>query len=87
MARRLILVRHAKAQVREAGLEDFDRMLTPAGQRSCAPAMEEAARHVLRDGRAPKRLALWSSPAARAWGTARVLADKLGLRVPEGPKS
>src|SRR5579871_6126255 len=70
--RRLILLRHAKAEARSAGLDDFDRALTERGRRDAA--LMGAV--LLREGLRPD-LAL-VSPARRTLETWRLAAEALG---------
>jgi phosphohistidine phosphatase len=74
--KRLTLVRHAKSSWKHAGLPDFDRPLNGRGREE-APEMGRrlAARGILPD-------IVVSSPAKRAWSTARKVARKIGF--PEG---
>lgn len=71
----LILIRHAKSVSPEAGLTDFDRILTTRGEQDA-----------IRIGRrlAELRLVfdqLLSSPAQRALQTARLIAGEVGYRA------
>lgn len=71
--RRLILLRHAQAQSGGAGLADFDRPLTEAGEQ-CLPRVAQRLRE--RDA-LPQRIL--SSSAVRALDTAHLLALALNL--------
>jgi len=68
----LTLIRHAKSSWNETGLTDRDRPLNDRGERD-APVM--GARLAASDIR-PSLLI--SSPAARAWTTARLVAAEIG---------
>lgn len=70
---RLTLVRHAKSSWADPGMRDFDRPLNRRGSRD-APAM---AQRVSELRRPPDHLV--SSPAVRAFTTADVFAQRLGL--------
>lgn len=72
--KKLILVRHAKSDWGNPGLDDFDRPLNERGKRD-APAM--AAR--LRDRKTGIDVLL-SSPAKRAAKTAKIFAETLGIK-------
>ena len=71
----LFLVRHAKSDWSDAGLADFDRPLNHRGERD-APQM---AAYLLGRGRVPQMIV--SSPAKRAYTTARVFAER--FEIPE----
>lgn len=71
---RLTLIRHAKSAWDDPALTDFQRRLSPRGQRD-APVM---AQRLLETRRLPDRLV--SSPAVRAVTTARVFAGALGIK-------
>ena len=72
---RLYIVRHGIAVERgAAGIEDDERPLTPKGERR----MMQVAKGLRRLRIAPDRLL--SSPLPRAWRTAELLAEPLGLR-------
>lgn len=71
----IILVRHAEAKAGGPGMDDMDRPLTKKGIRdfnSLIPALNQKTEKY-------KRIAVWSSPAARAKETAGLLRDSLGL--------
>ena len=71
----IILVRHAEAKAGGPGMDDMDRPLTKKGIRdfnSLIPALNQKTEKY-------KRMAVWSSPAARAKETACFLRDSLGL--------
>lgn len=72
MAKRLILLRHAKSSWKEAALADFDRPLSGRGKRD-APAM---AQRLKQWGIRPDLIL--SSPAKRARKTAKIAAEELG---------
>lgn len=71
-AKRLTLLRHAKAEPETGGVPDRERPLAPRGLRD-APRMGRR----MRDGGARPSLIL-TSPAARALQTARLVATELG---------
>lgn len=71
----LTLVRHAKSSWKERALSDRDRPLNKRGERD-APIM---ARRVAEAGIRPSQVI--SSPAVRAWTTAKVFAKALGYPV------
>ena len=68
---KLILVRHAAAIDRDAGLPDDRRYLTPAGR----AAFRKTARTLRRQGVAPDLIL--TSPLVRAVQTAEILAERL----------
>jgi len=70
--RTLTLVRHAKSSWRDTSLSDRDRPLNKRGVRD-APVM---GKRVVAAGIRPSLII--SSPAVRAWTTARVVANELG---------
>lgn len=70
--KRLTLVRHAKSSWDDATLADLDRTLSSRGERD-APYMGQR----LKVRRARPSLIL-TSPAVRALGTARILAQQIG---------
>lgn len=76
MVSRLVLVRHAKTQQKELGMQDAERMLTTAGLFSIE-ASYPVTLQLLRDD--PQGVQVWSSPATRARQTAEVIANALGL--------
>ena len=69
----LLLVRHAKSDWSDGSLADFDRPLNTRGKHD-APRM---ARLLARGGLTPTLL--YSSPARRAYDTARLFADEFGI--------
>lgn len=71
-ARRLTLLRHAKAQVGETGMQDRDRPLNERGERD-APMMGRR----LRDRGARPSLIL-TSPSVRTMQTATLVAREIG---------
>ncbi len=73
MAKKLLIVRHAKSDWGEAGLKDFDRPLAARGEKN-APGM---GKHLLKNGIKPN--AIISSPALRAITTCKLIAGELGL--------
>ena len=71
----IILVRHAEAKAGGPGMDDMDRPLTKKGIRdfnSLIPALNQKTEKY-------KRMAVWSSPAARAKETAGLLRESLGM--------
>ena len=68
----LTLVRHAKSSWKDTSLSDRDRPLNKRGERD-APEM---GRRIAAAGIRPSLIV--SSPAVRAWTTARIIADKIG---------
>jgi phosphohistidine phosphatase len=68
----LILLRHAKSSLKESGLDDFDRPLNDRGRRD-TPMMGTvlADRHKFPD-------LIVSSPAKRAFKTAKIIAKAVG---------
>ena len=68
----LTIVRHAKSSWKDLGLHDRERPLNKRGQRD-APEM---GRRIKEHGIRPSLIV--SSPAVRAWTTARVVADQIG---------
>ncbi|MEN8729455.1 MAG: histidine phosphatase family protein [Desulfuromonadales bacterium] len=69
--KRLILVRHAKSSWKNPGLKDFARPLNGRGKQN-APMM---GKRLLRSGILPEVVV--SSPAKRAWSTARLIASEI----------
>ena len=72
--KRLILVRHAKSSWKNPGLKDFARPLNGRGKQN-APMM---GKHLLRSGVLPQVVV--SSPAKRAWSTARLIASEIHFK-------
>ncbi len=70
--KRLTLVRHAKSSWDDPDLGDFDRPLNKRGTRDAADMGERLAAR----GNPPERIV--TSPARRAWSTAKKLAKRLG---------
>jgi phosphohistidine phosphatase len=68
----LTLVRHAKSSWKDTSLADRDRPLNKRGKRD-APEM---GRRIAEAGIRPSLIV--SSPAVRAWTTAKIVADALG---------
>jgi phosphohistidine phosphatase len=68
----LTIVRHAKSSWEDRGLSDRERPLNKRGERD-APAM---GKRVAEAGIRPSQII--SSPAVRAWTTARIFAKELG---------
>jgi len=73
MTKELFLIRHAKSDWGEPGLDDFDRPLNHRGERD-APRMAAFVKSNI--SRTPT---LISSPALRAISTANIFADALGI--------
>ena len=67
----LTIVRHAKSSWKDASLSDRDRPLNGRGKRD-APVMGQ---RILEHGIRPSLII--SSPAVRAWTTARVVAEQI----------
>ena len=68
----LTLVRHAKSSWKDTSLADRDRPLNKRGEQD-APEM---GRRIVAAGIRPSLIV--SSPAVRAWSTARIIADAIG---------
>ena len=68
----LTLVRHAKSSWNDTSLSDRDRPLNKRGKRD-APEM---GRRITAAGIRPSLIV--SSPAVRAWTTAKIIADQIG---------
>ena len=68
----LTLVRHAKSSWKDTSLADRDRPLNRRGQRD-APEM---GRRIVKAGIRPSLIV--SSPAVRAWTTAKIIAKEIG---------
>jgi phosphohistidine phosphatase len=68
----LTLVRHAKSSWKDTSLADRDRPLSKRGERD-APEMGQ---RIVAAGIRPSLIV--SSPAVRAWTTARIIADAIG---------
>jgi len=71
----LTIVRHAKSSWKDRGLSDRERPLNTRGDRD-APIM---GRRVAAAGIRPSQII--SSPAVRAWTTARIFAKELGYPI------
>jgi phosphohistidine phosphatase len=71
----LTLVRHAKSSWKDRGLSDRERPLNKRGKRD-APLM---GRFITEAGVRPSQII--SSPAVRAWTTARIFAQELGYPI------
>jgi phosphohistidine phosphatase len=72
--KRLILVRHAKSSWKNPGLMDFARPLNGRGKQN-APMM---GKRLLGSGILPEEVV--SSPAKRAWSTARLIASEIHFK-------
>lgn len=68
----LTIVRHAKSSWKNPGLSDRDRPLSGRGKRN-APEM---GRRMRKHGIRPSLII--SSPAKRAWSTAKIVAEEIG---------
>lgn len=68
----LTLVRHAKSNWNDSSVSDRERTLNARGERD-APIMGE---RITQHGIRPSLII--SSPAVRAWSTAKIIAEKLG---------
>lgn len=71
----LTLIRHAKSSWRDSGLSDRERPLNKRGERD-APVMGKRAAEA---GIRPSQII--SSPAVRAWTTAKAFAKELGYPI------
>lgn len=81
MIKRLILVRHGKAQTLQPGQSDFDRELTD-GARSVLGSVDGFMRSFyLLDAHSSSHATLWSSPAVRALQTAQSISVTLGGKL------
>jgi phosphohistidine phosphatase len=76
MAKQLIIVRHGKSDQGEYGMSDFDRTLNHRGNKNA----HEMAERIISKGIVPELIV--SSPALRAFSTAKHFADV--LKVPYG---
>ncbi len=72
----LTILRHAKSSWKEAGASDRERPLSRRGERD-APAMGS---RILDAGIRPSLI--MSSPAVRAWATAKIVARAISYRIP-----
>ncbi len=70
----VVFVRHAAAQDQAAGLDDISRELTPKGIAAFQALMPQ-----LKERLQGRPVSIWSSPAARALGTALILRSTLGI--------
>lgn len=77
MAKKLLIIRHAKSDWADINLSDFDRPLNKRGKKN-APEM---AKRLVKRGLFPKQLV--SSPALRAMTTAEYFAKELGIKKSE----
>ncbi|MDR3593068.1 MAG: histidine phosphatase family protein [Negativicutes bacterium] len=77
----LILLRHAKAEERSAGLADEERKLTAKGRKR-AQAVAKGLAVYLRGNR---QIEIWASQAVRSRQTAAIVAETLGAQVTEHP--
>lgn len=68
----LTLVRHAKSSWKDRGVSDRERVLNKRGERD-APVM---GKRIVEAGIRPSQII--SSPAVRAWTTAKIFAKELG---------
>jgi phosphohistidine phosphatase len=73
--RRLILVRHAKAEAPVGGISDFERVLLPSGEQEA----RRVAQRLGESGLSPQRILTSSAP--RALRTAEILADACGVQA------
>lgn len=71
----IVFVRHAQAGDGSAQMDDLGRELTQKGRREFEKSIPRLKRQLDPD----KRTAIWTSPAARAMQTARIIADKLQI--------
>lgn len=77
MTKQILIVRHAKSDWGNAQTPDFDRPLNSRGEKN-APEM---AKRLFKKGLIPQQIV--SSPARRAFTTAKYFAKELGLRRAE----
>lgn len=68
----LTLLRHAKSSWRDPSLQDYERPLSRRGQRD-APIMADRIK-----GAGVRPSLILSSPAVRAWTTAKIVAQEIG---------
>ena len=73
MERKLYIVRHGKSSWENEGLDDIDRPLAPRGKRNAV----EMAERLASAGLVPELI--YSSPAVRAYSTAKLMAGHWGL--------
>lgn len=71
----IVFVRHAEAVERGPELDDAGRELTPNGRKEIGDAIPKLQEH-LEPG---KQIFIWTSPAARAFQTAQMIADALEI--------
>ena len=84
MTKTLLLVRHGKAKTLAEGQQDFERELTEAGRRSLEACLPTELAPL---GKKCGSVQVWSSPAARAMQTAKLVAKalkKMGIKVDGG---
>ncbi|MGA2708972.1 MAG: SixA phosphatase family protein [Steroidobacteraceae bacterium] len=72
-SRRLILLRHGKAQPEGPKAGDFERPLTTRGRREA----EQMGRYLVAAGLIPDLIL--ASPATRTWSTASIVAERCGI--------
>ena len=71
----IILVRHAAAADAAPGAGDAGRELTPEGRKAAGDCLPELKKRINPEG----NIAIWTSPALRAFQTARIIADGLNV--------
>ncbi len=71
----IVLIRHAAAVEADGISRDIGRVLTDAGRESMSALLPRLRAHLSPE----QRLLIWSSPAARALGTAQRIANGLGI--------
>lgn len=71
----LTIVRHAKSSWKDVSCSDRERTLNRRGELDAPMMGERIAAHSIRPS------LILSSPAVRAWTTAKIIADKLGYPI------
>ena len=71
----IIFVRHGKAEELSAVSEDSKRQLTKEGKKSIKATVDQIVNYI----KSENEIYIWSSSAARAIQTAKILADKLNV--------
>jgi CHAD domain-containing protein/phosphohistidine phosphatase SixA len=78
MSKMLVVMRHGKAQSRDAGIPDEERTLTAPGRRALQSRLKEMLK--LCDIEKGAQVEVWSSATGRTWETAELLMDALRKR-------
>lgn len=78
MTKMLVVMRHGKAQSRDAGISDEERALTTAGRRALQSRLREMLK--LCDIDKDAQVEVWSSTTERTWETAELLMEALRKR-------